>query len=152
MVRPDADQGENGKSSKILLHSQLPGENIEQHAEAGEIQGPMLNSVTQSCLTLCEPHEIQHARTPCQSPTPGVHLNSCPLSRWCHLTISSSVIPYFSCLQSFPASGSFQMSQLFTSGDQSIEASALTSVLPMNTQGLFPLVFAIKWWDQMPWS
>ena len=93
MVRPDADQGENGKSSKILLHSQLPGENIEQHAEAGEIQGPMLNSVTQSCLTLCEPHEIQHARTPCQSPTPRVHLNSCPLSQWCHPAISSSVNP-----------------------------------------------------------
>ena len=64
-----------------------------------------------------QPHEPQHARPPCPSPTPRVYLNSCPLSQWCHLTISSSIVPFSSCLQSFPTSGSFQMSQLFTSGD-----------------------------------
>ena len=84
------------------------------------------------------PHELHHARPPCPSPTPGVHPNSRPLSRWCHPTISSSVIP-FSCPQSFPASGSFQMSQLFTSGGQSIGISASTLVLPMNTQDWSPL-------------
>ena len=79
------------------------------------------------------PHEPQHTRPPCPSPTPGVHSNSCPLSRWCHPAISSSVVPFSSCLQSFPASGSFPMSQLFASGDQSIGVSASTSVLQMNT-------------------
>ena len=85
------------------------------------------------------PHEPQHSRPPCPSPTPRVYANSCPLSWWCHLTISSSVVPFSSCLQSFPTSGSFQMSQLFTSGGQSIGVSASTSVLPMNTQDWFPL-------------
>ena len=85
------------------------------------------------------PHELQHARAPCPSPTPGVYPNPCPLSRWCHPTISSSVVPFSSQLQSFPASGSFQMSQLFTSGGQSITVSASPSVLPMNIQELFPL-------------
>ena len=85
------------------------------------------------------PHEPQHAKSPCTSPTPGVYPNSCPLSQWCHLTISSSVIPFSSCLQSFPISGSFQISQLFASGGQSIGVSASTSVLPMNTQDWFPL-------------
>ena len=85
------------------------------------------------------PHELQHTRPPCPSPTPGVHPNSCPLSRWCHLTISSSVVSFSSCLQSFPTSGSFQMSQLLASGGQNIEVSASTSVLPMNTQEWFPL-------------
>ena len=84
------------------------------------------------------PHEPQHARPPCPSPTPGLYPNSCPLSRWCNPTISSSVVP-FSCLQSFPASGSFQMSQLFASCGQRIGVSALTSVLPMNPQDQFPL-------------
>ena len=80
------------------------------------------------------PHELQHTRPPCPSPTPGVYTNSCPLSQWCHPTISSSVILSSSCLQSFPESGSFPMSQLFASGGQSIGVSASTSVLPMNTQ------------------
>ena len=84
------------------------------------------------------PRELQQARAPCPSSTPGVYPNSCPLSQWCHLTISSSVIP-FSCLQSFPTSGSFQMNELFTSGGQNTGVSALTSVLPMNTQDQFPL-------------
>ena len=80
------------------------------------------------------PHEPQHARPPCPSLTPGVHPNPCPLSRWCHPTISSSIIPFYSCPKSFPASGSFQMSQLFASGGQSIGVSASISFLPMNTQ------------------
>ena len=83
------------------------------------------------------PHGLQHVRPPCPSPTPGVYSNSCPLSRWCHPTISSSVIPFSSHLQSFPASGSFQMSQFFASGGQSIGVSA--SVLPMHIQDWFPL-------------
>ena len=86
-----------------------------------------------------QPHELQHVRPPCPSPTPGVHPNSCPLSWWCHPSISSSVIPFSSCPQSFPASGSFQMSQLFASGDQNIGVSASISVLPMNTQDWSPL-------------
>ena len=88
------------------------------------------------------PHEPKHARSPCPSPTPRVYPNSCALSRWCHLTISSSVIP-FSCPQCFPASGSFQMSQLFASSGQSTGVSASTSVLPMNTQGL--ISFRMDW-------
>ena len=85
------------------------------------------------------PHGPQHARLPCPSPTPGLYRNSCPLSRWCHPTVSSSVVPFSSRHQYFPASGSFPMSQLFTSGGQSIGASASTWVLPMNIQDLFPL-------------
>ena len=85
------------------------------------------------------PDESQHARPPCPSPTPGVHSNSCPLSRWCHPAISSLVIPFSSCPQSLPASGSFPMSQLFSSGGQSIGASASASVPPMNIQVWFPL-------------
>ena len=86
-----------------------------------------------------QPHELQHARPPCPSPTPGVYSNTCPLSQWCHPIISSSVIPFSSCLQTFPATGYFQMSQFFTSGGQSIGVSASTSVLPMNIQDWFPL-------------
>ena len=107
------------------------------------------SSVHFSCSVVSNPlwpHELQHARPPCPSPIPGVHLNSCPLSRWCHLTISSSVIPFSSCPQSFPTSGSFQMSQLFTSGGQSIGVSASTSVFPMNTQDWSPL----GWADWIP--
>ena len=84
------------------------------------------------------PHGLQHTRPPCPSPTPGVYPNSCPLSQWCHPTISSSVVP-FSCLQPFPASGSLQMTQFFASGGQSIGVSASTSVLPMNNQDCSPL-------------
>ena len=86
-----------------------------------------------------QPHESQHSRPPCPSPTPRVHSNSCPLSRWCHPTISSSVIPFSSYLQSFPASRSFQVSQFFASGSQYIGVSALASVLPKNTQDWSPL-------------
>ena len=87
------------------------------------------------------PQGLQHARLPCPSPTPRVYSNSCPSSRWCHPTISSSVIPFSSHLQSFPASGSFQMSQLFAWGGQSIGVSASTLVLPMNIQDWSLLFF-----------
>ena len=83
-------------------------------------------------------HGLQHIRPPCPSPTSGVYSNPCPLSRWCHPTISSSVVPFSSCPQSFPASGSFPMSQLFVWGGQSTGVSALASVLPMNTQDWSP--------------
>ena len=84
-------------------------------------------------------HGLQHARLPCLSPTPGAGSNSCPSSQWCHPTISSSVVPFSSCPQSFPASGSFPVSQFFASGGQSTGVSASASVLPMNTQDWFPL-------------
>ena len=85
------------------------------------------------------PHGLQHTRPPCPSPTPGVCSNSCPLSRWCHPTILSSVVSFSSCLQFFTTSGSFQMSQFFTSGGQNIGVSTSASVLPMNIQDWFPL-------------
>ena len=94
------------------------------------------HSVVSNSLQL---YELQHARPPGPSPTPAVCSNSCPSSQWCHPTISSSAVSFFSCLQSFPASGSFQMSQFFTSGGQSIGVSASASVLPMNIQDWFPL-------------
>ena len=98
------------------------------------------NQFSQSVVSdSLRPHEPQHARPPCPSATPGVHPNPCPLSWSCHLTISSSVVPFFSCSQSFPASGSFPMSQLFASGGQIIGVSASTSVLPVNTQDSSPL-------------
>ena len=94
--------------------------------------------VTQSRLTLCDPNGLHHSRLPCLSLSPTVCSNSCPLSQRCHSTISSSVIP-FSCAQSFPASGSFPMSQLLTSGGQSIVSSISTSAFPINIQGWFPI-------------
>ena len=97
------------------------------------------SSVAQSCLTL-RPHEPQHTRPPCPSPTPGVYSNSCPSSRWCHPAISSSVVPFSSCPQSLPASGTFPMSQLFALGGQSIGVLASASVLPMNTQDWLDLI------------
>ena len=110
------------------------------------------------------PHESQHARPPCPSPTPGVHSDSRPSSQWCHPAISSSVIPFSSCPQFFPASGSFPMSQLFAWGGQSTGVSALASVPPMNTQDWSPLEWSgwishffvgfqnhCRWWLQ-PWN
>ena len=96
-------------------------------------------SVVKSCLTLCDPHGPQHTRIPCLSLSPGACSISCPLSWWCSPTISSSVAPFSSCSQSFPVSGSFPVNWLFTSGGQSIRASASASVLPMNIQSWFPL-------------
>ena len=97
------------------------------------------SSVAQSCLTLWDPIDCSVPRPPCPSPTPRVYSKSCLLSQWCHQGISSSVIPFSSCLQSFPASVSSQMSQFFTSGGQSIGVSASASILPMNIQNWFPL-------------
>ena len=99
-------------------------------------------SVQFSCSVVfdsSQSHGLQYARPPCPSPTPGVYSNLCPLSQWCHPTISSSFIPVASCLQSFPASGSFPMSQFFPSGGQCIEASTLAPVLPMKIHGWFSL-------------
>ena len=93
-------------------------------------------SVVSDCL---QPHDLQHARPPCPSPTPRVHSNSCPLSQWCHPAISFSVVPFSSCPQSLPTSESFPMSQLFSWGGQSTGVSALVSVLPMNIQGWSPV-------------
>ena len=120
-------------------------------------------SVQFSCSVVSDslwPHELQHARPPCPSPIPKVHPNPCPLSRWCHPTISSSVVPFSSCPQFLPASGSFPMSQLFEWGGQSIGVSALPWVLLMNTQDWSPLewtgwisfschwdLFVIMWTD-----
>ena len=99
----------------------------------------IVSSVTSYSLRL---HELQHARPPCPSPTSGVYPNPCPLSWWCYLTISSSVSPFSSCLQSLPESGSFPMRWLFTSGGQSIGASASASVFTVNSQDWFPLGLA----------
>ena len=98
----------------------------------------LISSVTQLCPTLW-PCESQHSRPPCPSPTPGFHSNPSPLSQWCYSTISSSVVPFSSCPRSFPASGSFQMSQLLALGGQSIGVSASPLILPMNTKNWFPL-------------
>ena len=100
------------------------------------------SSVAQLCLTFCDPHGLQHSRPPCPTTTPGVYPNSCPLSQWCHLTISTSAVPFSSYAQSFPESGSFHMSQFFVSGDQNTGVSASTSVLPMNTQN----------WPSLGWT
>ena len=104
---------------------------------------PTVNSSVQfSCSVVSDslrPYELQHARPPCPSPTPGVHPNPCPLSWWCHPTISSSLVPFSSCPQSFPESESFPMNQFFTSGGQNIGVSASASVLPMTIQDWFPL-------------
>ena len=105
-------------------------------------------SVQFSCSVVSDslqPHELQHARPPCPSPTPEVHSNSCPSSRWCHPAVSSSVIPFSSCPQSLPASGSFPMGQLFAGGGQSIGVPALASFLLKKSQGWSPseiIIFA----------
>ena len=99
-------------------------------------------SVQFCCSVLSDslpPQGLQHPSLPCPSPTPGACSDSCPLSQWCHPTVSSSIVPFSPCLQSFPAWGSFRMSQFFTSGGQNIGVSALASVLPMNIQDLLPL-------------
>ena len=103
--------------------------------------GPLFSSVQFSCSVMSDslqPHGLQHARPPCSSPTPEVCSNSCPSSWWCHPTISSFIFPFSSCLQSFPASGYFLVSQFFASGGQSIGVSASASVFPVNIQFWFP--------------
>ena len=111
--------------------------NLKVHSSVASISFSQFSrSVVSNSLW---PRGLQHARLPCPSPSPGVCSNLCPSGRWCHPNISSSVIPFFSCLQSFPAAGSFQMSQFFTSGGQSIGASVSASVFPMNIQDWFSL-------------
>ena len=119
----------------------IPGRVLEEKYHQVTL-GKRFSSVQFSCSVMSNslrPHEPQHTRLPCPSPTPRVYPNSCPLSRWCHPTILSSVIPFSSCPQSFTSSGSFQMSQLFASGGQSIRVSASALVLPMNIQDWSPL-------------
>ena len=116
--------------SRVFLHSLPPS----PHLTVFQLSSvPFIRSVVSDSAT----HGLQHARLPCPSPTPGVYSNSCPSSRWCYLTISSSVVPFSSCPQSFPASGSFPRSRLFASGGQSVGASASPAVLSMNIQGWF---------------
>ena len=117
---------------EMASHSSILSWEIQWTEKPGGLQSSSVKS-----LHLFAPHRLQHAKPPWPSPGPGVYSNSCPLSRWCHPTISSSVVPFSSCLLSFPASGSFQMSQFFTSGGQSIGVSASASVLPMNIQDWF---------------
>ena len=108
----------------------------------GGITSHQSEAIQFSCSVVSDslqPHGLEHARPPCPSPTPGVHSNSCPSRGWCHPTISSSVVPFSSCPQSFPASGSCPLSRLFASGSQSFGVSASASVLPMNIQDWFPL-------------
>ena len=120
--------------------SHLSFSSYSKNREEGIFEAKSVSQFSRSVMSdSLQPHELQHARPPCPSPTPGVHSNSCPSSRWCHPSISSSVIPFLSCPQSLPASGSFPMSQLFTWGGQSIGVSALASVLPKNTQDWSPL-------------
>ena len=131
------------EASSILGSERSPGVGNGTPLQYSCLENPMdrgvwwatVHRVQFSCPVMSDslrPHEPQHARPPCPSPTPRVYPNSCPLSQSCHPTISSSVIPFSSCLQSLPTSGSFQMSQLFTSGGQNIGVSDSTSVLPMN--------------------
>ena len=123
-----------------LCGSQQAMENSERD---GNTRPPYLSSVQFSHSVVSNslrPHESQHARPPCPSPTPGVYSNSCPSSRWCHPASSSSVVPFYFCPQSLPASESFPMSQLFAWGGQSIGVSALASVLPRNSQDWFDLL------------
>ena len=121
----------------------LKGLGVYEHFVLPSSKPKNLNkiSVQFSCSGMSDsswPYRLQHARPPCPSPTPGAYSNLCPLSQWCQPTISSSVVPFSSRLQSFPASTSFQMRQFFASGGQNIEVSASASVLPMNIQNWFP--------------
>ena len=154
LYRPWNSPGQNtGVGSLSLIQGIFPTQGLNpgrQHCrwilyQLAEPQEKLKNtgvgSVQFSCSVMSNslwPHGLQHARPPCPSPTPRVYSNSGPLSQWCHPTISSSVFS-FSCLQSFPGSGSFPMSQFFTSGSQSIGVSASASVLPMDIQDWFPL-------------
>ena len=122
--------------SAQVVQSESPDPVLTKYHILHAISVQFSRSVVSNSL---QPHEPQHTRSPCPSPTPRVHPNPCPLCQWCLPTISSSVVPFSSCPQSFPASGSFPMIQLFSSGDQSIGVSASTSVLPMNNQDWFPL-------------
>ena len=124
----------NKKMNKI--QSLISGSSVKKLCQETHKFSQFSHSVVSDYL---RSHGLQHTRLPCPSPTPGAYSNSCPSSQWCHPTISSSVSPFSSGLQSFPASGSFLVSQFFASGGQSIEFSASASVIPMNIQDWFPL-------------
>ena len=131
----------NEFETPALLYNRLPGLFILAHESIADISVSQFSrSVVSDSL---QHHELQHARPPCPSPTPGVHSDSCPSSPWCHPAISFSVVSFSSRPQSLPASESFPMSQLFASGGQSIGVSALAPILPMNTQDWSPL----EWTD-----
>ena len=130
--------GRKGVSPSRALQTMHITRECFQRTVGGSWTRVQFSSVAQKCQTL-QPHGLQHARLPCPSPTPRAYSNSCPSSRWCHPTISSSVVPFSSHLRSVPGSGSFPMSHFFASGGQSIGASTSASVLPMNIQDWFPL-------------
>ena len=145
-ITADGDRSQEIKRRLLLgrkvmtnLDSIFKGRDITLPTKVCLVSSVQFSSVVSNSL---RSHESQHARPPCPSPTPGVHSNSCPLSRWCHPAISSSVVSFSSCPQSLPASESFPMSQLFTWGGQSTGVSALASFLPNNTQGWSPLEWA----------
>ena len=133
--RPGVSKGGNRLQVSDILS--LGSGRRKQTSDIFSLLSDQIRSVAQSCPTL-RPHESQHARPPCPSPTPGVHSDSRPSSQWCHPAISSSVIPFSSFPQSLPTSESFPMTQVFAWGGQSTGASALTSFLPNNTQGWSP--------------
>ena len=149
LIRKDPEAGKEWRQEeKGTAEDEIVGWNhwLNEHEYAqpqGEGEGlGSLSSVQFSRSVMSRslwPHGLKHASPPCPSPTPGVYSNSHPLSRWCHPTISSSGVPFSSCLQSFPASGAFQMSQHFASGGQSIGVSTSASILPVNIQDWFPL-------------
>ena len=122
------------KSTRYTICGEVDAGRVQIFSLSGLVQ--FSHSVVSDSL---QPPRLQHARPPCPSTTPGACSSSCPLSQWCHPTISPSIVPFSSCLKSFPASGSFPMSQFFTSGGQSTGASASTSVPPMNIQDWSPL-------------
>ena len=131
-------------ASAHLLPPVFPKQALTPTSETLCLVGSLGQSVQFNCSVVSnslQPHGLQQARPPCPSATPIVYSNSCPLSRWCHPTISSSVVPFSSCLQSFPASGSFPVSQVFTTGGQSIGAAASASVLPVYIQDRFFVFF-----------
>ena len=134
-------QGSDEKQ-RAIVENHLHKDDVEESIYVSVRVCVLCSSAQFNCSVVSDslrPHEPQHVRSPCPSPTPRVHPNPCPSSRWCHPAISSSVVPFSSCPQSFPASGSFQMSQLFASGGQRIVVSSSISVPSMNTQDWFPL-------------
>ena len=136
-------QGKGAKANRVFPREYTGhGKHSLPKTKETILQMDITKSVQFSCSVISDSlraHELQHARLSCLSLTPGVCSQSCPLSQWCHPTISSSVVPFSSRLESFPASGSLPTRQFFTSGGQSTESSASASVLPMNIQNLFPL-------------
>ena len=141
--RSDERKEPQAKKFRQLQHLEIQGNAFLPFSSVQFSSVQFSRSVMSDSL---RPHELQHARTPCPSPTHGVHPNSCPSSQWCHPAISSCVVPFSSCPQSLPASQPFPMSQLFPWGGQSVGVSALASVLPKNTQDWSPLECHTYWY------